>query len=194
MTVARVCAIYLFTCACLTGCGKATPTAPTQTAAPPTQSPTAPSSPRILVAGQSNAVFILPYLPEAIDFTNIDGSINFWLNSRDFAERARTTSLLAFVWWQGAADVAMTTDEYAQKLRSLISIARSAQSNLPVRIVEIADFPIRASVREAQRQVSMDTGVEFIATSDLPCADAACHLTAQGYQTVRDRVYRSLGR
>lgn len=194
LTVARLCAIYLLAGACFTGCGKSTPTAPTQTAAPPTQAPTTPSSPRILLAGQSNAFFLLPYLPEAIDFTNIDGSVNSWLNNRDFAERARTTSLLAFVWWQGAADVAMTTDEYAQKLRSLITIARSAQGNLPVRIVEIADFPIRASVREAQRQVSMDTGVEFIPTTDLPCADAACHLTAQGYQTVRDRIYRSLGR
>lgn len=194
MTVARKFVVYLFTCACLTGCGKTTPTGPTQTGAPPTQAPTAPSGPRILVAGQSNAFFILPYLPEAIDFTNIDGSINFWLNNRDFAERARTTSLLAFVWWQGSADVAMTTDEYAQKLRSLITIARSAQGNLPVRIVEIADFPIRASVREAQRQVSTDPGVEFIPTTDLPCADAACHLTPQGYQTVRDRINRSLGR
>jgi hypothetical protein len=178
MTVARAGAIFLLAGACLTGCGKNTPAAPTQTAAPATQP--APSGPRILLAGQSNAFFVLPYLPEAIDFTNIDGSVNFWLDNRDFAERARTTPLLAFVWWQGAADVAMTTDEYAQRLRALIEIARSANRSLPVRIVEISDFPIRASVREAQRQVSTDTGVEFIPTSDLPCADAACHLTAQG--------------
>ena len=172
---------------CAGGCGKASPTAPTHAATPIT-------GPRILLAGQSGAFFLLPYLPEAINFSNIDGSINYWLTNRDFAERATTPPLLAFVWWQGSADVAMTVEEYAQKLRALIEIARSGNGTLPVRIVEIAEFPIRASVKEAQRRVAADAGVEMIPTADLLCADAACHLTPQGFQTVRDRIYRSLGR
>jgi hypothetical protein len=187
MSVTRVWTIGLFISVCLAGCGTSSPTAPSQTSAQPT-------GPRILLAGQSGAYFLLPYLPEAIDFSNITGSIDNWLSSRDFAERARTTPLLAFVWWQGGADVAMSTNEYAQKLRSLIHIARSGNGNLPVRIIEIAEFPIRANVKEAQRQVATDPGVELIPTADLPCADAACHLTPQGYQTVRDRIYRSIGR
>ena len=172
---------------CAGGCGKANPTAPTPAAAPIT-------GPRILLAGQSGAFFLSSHLPEAISFSNIDGSINFWLQNRDFAERAQTTPLLAFVWWQGSADVAMTVDEYAEKLSALIEIARSGNGTLPVRIVEIADFPVRASVREAQRRVAAASGVEMIPTADLFCADAACHLTPQGYQTVRDRIYRSIGR
>ena len=187
MTVARAGFLSVFISACLAGCGKTTPTAPTPPAA---QS----SGPRILLAGQSGAYFLLPYLPEALDFTNIDGSVNYWLANRDFAERARTTPLLAFVWWQGSADVAMSTDEYAQKLRAVIQIARSGNGDVPVRIVEIADFAIRANVKEAQRQVASDHGVELITTSDLFCGDAACHLMPEGYQTVRDRIYRSLGR
>ena len=182
MTVARAWALSLIALVCLAGCGGASPTGPTV------------SGPRILLAGQSGAYFLLPYLPEAIGLSMIDGSIDYWLANRDFAERARTTPLLAFVWWQGSADVAMTTDEYAQKLRSLIEIARAGSGSLPVRIVEIAEFSIRASVKEAQRRVATDPGVELIPTADLPCADAACHLTHAGYQTVRDRIYRSLGR
>jgi lysophospholipase L1-like esterase len=88
----------------------------------------------------------------------------------------------------------MPTDEYAQRLRSLIQIARSGNGALPVRIVEIAEFAIRANVKEAQRQVATDSGVELIPTADLQCADPACHLTPQGYQTVRDRISRSIGR
>lgn len=187
MSVTRGLMVGLFISVYLAGCGKSSPTGPSQ-------APVAPSGPRILIAGQSGAYFLLPYLPEAIDFSNINGSIDNWLSSRDFAERARTTPLLAFVWWQGSADVAMSTAEYAQKLRALIQIARSGNGNLPVRIVEIAEFPIRANVKEAQRQVATDAGVELIPTADLPRADAACHLTPQGYQTVRDRIYRSLGR
>lgn len=187
MTVARAWALSLIAIVCLIGCGGASPTGPTAPPAPV-------SGPRILLAGQSGAYGLLSYLPEAIDFSMIDGSINYWLANRTFAERARTTPLLAFVWWQGSADVAMTTDEYAQKLRSLIEIARAGNGTLPVRIVEIAEFAIRANVKEAQRLVATDPGVELIPTADLPCADAACHLTPVGYQTVRDRIYRSLGR
>lgn len=180
--------ICLFLVAFLAGCGGSSPTSPSQ-AAPPASV----TGPRILLAGQSGAYFLLPYLPEAIDFTNIEGSVNFWLSNRDFAERARTANLLAFVWWQGAADVAMSTTEYSEKLRALIQIARSGNSGLPVRIVEIQDFPIRASVREAQRQVATDPGVQMIPTADLE-VDTTNHFTPGANQTVRDRIYRSLGR
>jgi len=147
-----------------------------------------------LLGGQSSAFFLRSFLPEALDFTNIDASINVYLTNRDFAESARSTPLLAFVWWGGSADVEMSITEYAEKLRALIAIARSGNGELPIRIVEIPDFPVRANVREAQRQVGSDPRVEFIPTADLPWADAAGHLTTEGYQTVRDRLYKSLGR
>ena len=130
---------------------------------------------------------------QCIDLSNIDGSIDFWLSLPAFADAARRPTLVAFVWWQGSADVSMTTEQYAGKLRSLIGSARSTHVELPVRIVEITDFPIRASVREAQRQVARDPGVELIPQADLP-VDATGHLTPAGNQTLRDRIYRSLGR
>lgn len=170
-------------------CGGSSPTSPS---AGPSPAP-APTGPRLLLAGQSGAFFLQPLLPGAIAFTNIDGSIDFWLNSPDFAAAARTPGLEAFVWWQGSADVAMSTEQYSTKLRSLITIARAGTATLPVRIVEIAYFPIRENIIEAQRQVSRDPGVELIPTADLPL-DATNHITPAGNEIIRDRIYRSIGR
>ena len=186
MRIVLLCAVVSIVASC--GGGGTTPASPTA----PTASTTAAA--KILLAGQSNAFFFLPYLPEALDYTNIDASINAYLGNRDLAERARTTPLLAFVWWGGSADVGMSVAEYAEKLRALIGIARTANPALPVRIIEIPDFPIRANVREAQRQVAADSGNQFIPTADLPWADAAGHLTDAGFRIVRDRLNQSLGR
>ena len=173
----------------LAGCGTPGGTTPT---GPLVATPV--TGPRILVAGQSNAYFLVPFLPEAIDFSNIDGSVDYWLSNREFAEAARTAQLLALVWSQGGRDIAMSTAEYASKLRSVIQIARVSNATLPVRIVEIPDRPERAHIREAQRQVAEDQGVQLIPTADLPFDVDGNHFTTQGYQTIRERIYRSLGR
>jgi hypothetical protein len=167
-------------------CGGSTPTSPGHDAVPV-------PGPRLLVAGNSNAVFLVPYLPEAIDESNIDGSIDYWLSSSLLAQAARSANLWALVWWQGGRDTGMPADQYAEKLRALIRGVRSVNTALPIRIVEIPDTPDRARVRQAQREVSADPGVELIPTADLPF-DAAGHLPPEGYTTVRDRLYRSLGR
>lgn len=167
--------------------GAASPTAPSQRTSTST-------GPFILVAGQSSAYFLAPlFLPNVIDMSQIDASIDVWLNSATFAGHGRSTSLQALVWWQGSADVQLSTETYASKLRAVIALARVGDPALPIRIVELVDFPIRANVRAAQRQVAGDSGVEMIPTSDLPIADEAGHLTPDGYRTVRDRVYESLG-
>lgn len=173
----------------LLACGGSTssPTSPSSTSA-------APSGPRLLLAGNSNAYFLAPFLPGAVDQSNIDGSIDFWLSSPAFAEAARLPDLVALVWWQGGRDIFMPGDEYVDKLRRIIGIARSSRAELPIRIVELPDRPDRTVLRDAQRQVSADPGVELIPTADLEWADAAGHFTPAGFQTVRDRIYRSLGR
>jgi hypothetical protein len=187
-TPSRHLAAALSACLCLGSCGGSSPTAPS--AAPPAAS----SGQRILLAGQSGAYNLYPFLlPDALADINIDGSVDYWLSGAAFAQRIRER-LSAFVWWQGSADVNMAGETYAQKLRAVIALARSNNPGLPVRIVEIADFPVRVNIRAAQREVASDPGVEMIPTADLLCADAACHLTQAGYATVRDRIYRSLGR
>ena len=173
---------------CGGGGGGASPTAPGPVVPP------APSGPRLLVAGNSNAYFLAPYLAGAIDQSNIDGSIDFWLASPAFADAARLPNLAAMVWWQAGSDIFTPGDEYTDKLRRVIRIARAGQADLPIRIIELPDLPNRRVLRDAQRQVASDPGVELIPTMDLPLADAAGHFTPAGYQTVRDRLYRSLGR
>lgn len=133
-------------------------------------------------------------MPDALADPNIDGNIDYWLQSQSFAALARTPQVVAFVWYQGSGDAGrLSTDECAAKLRQVISVARLTHPGLPVRIVESADFPIRAAIREAQRQVATDPGVQLIPTAHLPL-DPTNHLFPAGFEEVRDRIYRSLGR
>ena len=63
-----------------------------------------------------------------------------------------------------------------------------------MRIIEVPYRVDRVVVREAQRIVATDPGVELIPTADLEWADAAGHLTSAGFQTVKERIYTSLAR
>lgn len=181
--------LVLVACVIISACGGgSSPTGPSATAV------AAPSGPRILLAGNSGAYFLQPFMPDAFDHSNIDGTLDYWLQSAAFGTTVRTAQLAAFVWWGGAPDAGrLGTEEYAAKLRALIVLVRTNHPGLPVRIVEIVDLPNRAQIREAQRQVSADPNVQMIPTADLPLSDGQ-HLTPEGYQTVRDRIYRSLGR
>jgi hypothetical protein len=164
------------------------PTSPTAIPAPPA------GSPRLLLAGQSGAYFLQPYLASPVADVNIDGNIDYWLAGERFATLARTTGIDAFVWWQGSGDAGrLSTEEYAAKLRQLIALVRTSHPQLPVRIIEIADFPIRAAVKEAQRQVAADPNVQMIAIADLPLDSTGHHLPS-GYVEIRERISRSLGR
>lgn len=165
--------------------------------------PTAPSGtmasatgPRILLAGQSGAYFLQFHMSDVVTDANIDGNIDYWLTgSPTFTSLARSPLNTALVWYQGAGDAGrLTTEEYATKLRQVIAMVRVTNASLPIRIVEIADFPIRAPIREAQRQVAADQGVEMIPAAHLPIDPATNHLFPAGYQEIRDRIYRSLGR
>lgn len=174
------------------------PSTPPPTVATPAPAVCAPgqrasAASRILVAGQSNAIFLLPSLPDAIDCTFVGGSVEFYRTNANFAEYGRATDLTALVWWQGAADTNTPRGDYVQRLRDVIGIARAGNPTLPVRVVEIPDTPDRATVRDAQREVARDPGVELIPTADLPL-DATGHFVPAGYVAVRDRLYRSLGR
>jgi hypothetical protein len=177
-------------CLSLAGCSGSAGPVPTAPSAVPS-----PTGPFILLAGNSNAYFLVPYLPEALDYSMLDASIDYWLNHREFAERARAVPLLAFVWSQSGPDaVRMPPDEYSQKLRTLITIVRANSPTLPIRIIEVPERPDRVLIKAAQRQVATDPGVELIPTGDLEMAADGNHFTHQGYQTIRDRIYRSLGR
>jgi hypothetical protein len=156
--------------------------------------PVAGVGPRVLLAGASHAYFLQPIMPEAVGFIALDASIDFWLSSAAFTELVRSTTLEALVWTHGGQDAGRYgTEEYAQKLRTLIAAVRDRHAGLPVRVVELTYFPIRTDIIEAQRRVAGDPGVQMIPTADLPLA-ADGHLTQAGYEALRDRIRRSLGR
>lgn len=174
------------------GCGGLpyVPLAPT----PVVTTTAGPADSRILLAGQSNAVGLRDCcMRDAIAFLSI-ASVQRWLTWAEFAEAGRNPELIAFVWWQGGGDVLTPADEYIDKLRQVIALARGGNAQLPVRIIELPNLPDRASVRGAQRVVSADPGVELIPTTDLPPPDADGHFTPMAYQAVRDRISRSLER
>lgn len=164
------------------------PVAPT----PATPAPT--SGPRILLAGQSNALRLRDCcMTDAITVIAIS-SVIYWQRSPEFAAASRNPDLIALVWWQGAGDTLTPYDEYVTRLRDVIAIARTSNPELRVRIIELPDSPDRLTVRAAQHEVASDPGVELIPTNDLPTADAAGHYALSSYQVVRERIYRSLGR
>ena len=178
--------------ALLSGCGglPSVPVAPTPVATPTS----GPADSRILLAGQSNAVGLRDCcMREAVTFLSI-ASVQRWLSWPEFAEAAHNPELIAFVWWQGGGDIPTPAEEYIDKLRQVIAIARAGNAQLPVRIIELPNLPDRATVRAAQRIVPPDPGVELIPTSDLPPPDPDGHFTATAYQRVRDRIYQSIGR
>ena len=79
---------------CLAACGGGgSPISPSNTTTLP-----AINGPRILLAGQSGAYFLAPHMPDALAHTNIDGNIDYWLQSQSFAALARTPQVVAFVW------------------------------------------------------------------------------------------------
>jgi hypothetical protein len=181
----------------LSGCGSGSvqlgPAAPVTSPSPTVPLPAPGTGPRVLLVGASHAFFLQPLMPDAVTDISLN-SIDYWLEGSRFAELASTPGLEGFVWTHGAADAGrIGADEYARKLRAVIAVVRQRHPGLPVRIVEPVYFPIRAEVIEAQRRVAGDPGVQMVLTADLPLVDDQ-HFTSAGYQELRDRIHRSLGR
>jgi hypothetical protein len=156
-------------------------------------SPTVPTGPRILLAGQSNAQGLFDCCMRDAFPLVAHNSINDWLASGPFAAAGRNPDLVALVWWQGAGDITMSAAEYAAKLRQLITIARSGNPRLPIRIVELPPLGDRAHIRVAQSEVADDPGVQLILTSDLSLMqDGTGHFTLESYREVKRRIDASL--
>jgi hypothetical protein len=155
-----------------------------------------PSAASILLAWQSNAVGLKDCCMRDAIAVNSNSRIDFWLVSSAFAAAGRRSDLRAFVWWQGADDgiASVGADDYAAKLRAVIAIARTGNPQLAVRIIELPDFPDRTRIREAQRAIANDPGVELIPTADLALVgDGTGYFSTTAYVSVRDRIFRSLG-
>ena len=183
----------------LAAVGCAAPTSPTTA---PTITPTRP----LVLAGQSNAVNVAPYLravyplPVLSDSTQNGRSILSWSPTETppvlwpvLAAELREP-VQAFVWWQGESDRGSTT--YLADDTALVARVRAENGNaqLLVVMIRILDLPQNAGVRATQERVVAADPYAVLVSSDGPAFQdgATDHLTPAGYQAVAQRILAAL--
>jgi Carbohydrate esterase, sialic acid-specific acetylesterase len=158
-----------------------------------TQTPTT-----VLLGGQSNAVYLEPYLAAeglstvarastGIGAWHADGDM--WPPTEAVLKSGRVRVV---VWWQGEAD--RRAAGYLSELRELVRRMRVASGNpkLKIVVVRVLDKPENQIVRQAQAAfVAGDEYAAIVSTDGLglPGSD---HLTEAGYHTVARRIRSTL--
>lgn len=165
-------------------------------------SPTAPStvtiSRPIVLSGQSNALFLDPFLTtvypmkvytvaesgRAIEGWSAGPSGNHWKELIPILQQP----IQAFVFWQGESDRDNTN--YLSDLRDLIGRVRLTNNNPQLLVIEVRvlDLSKNDSVRAAQETfVRTDTNAVLI-SSDGFQDGTGDHLTDAGYRAVAQRI------
>jgi hypothetical protein len=192
-----VCALALAAAGC------AAPTSPTTA---PTMTPTITPTAPLVLAGQSNAVNVAPYLRAVYPLSVLSDSTQ---NGRSIASWSPTETppvlwpilaadlrqpVQAFVWWQGESDRGSPT--YLADDAALIARVRSENGNpeLLVVLVRILDMPQNAGIRATQERVVAADPHAVLVSSDGPAFQdgATDHLTPAGYQAVAQRIIAAL--
>lgn len=169
---------------------------------PPPPAPPPPTRSVVLLSGQSNALYVAPYLALPLDSfavvgqngagighwqdDDFDGSL--WPAVKTVLTQRRVT---AVVWWQGETD---RRSDYLQHLRALVDRMRrtAGRPTLPFVIVRILDTPENASVRTAQEAfVAGDHHAVLVSTDGLRLGHSD-HLTHRGYTIVAQRIRDAL--
>ena len=173
--------------------------------AAPTPWPVTATQP-LVVAGQSNAVNVAPFLravypqPVLSDSTQNGRPISSWSPTEQPPELwpllagALHQRVQAVVWWQGESD--RDNPHYLDDLRELAVRVRSENANpaLLIVVVRVLDLPSNAGVRTAQ-QGFVDGDLDAVlVSSDGPGFQngASDHLTDAGYGTVAQRIVAAL--
>ena len=164
----------------------------------------------LVLAGQSNALLMRPYLEEAykpgevIGFAQDGSRIDEWSISGPYW-KALTPALhrpvRAFVWWQGESDF-RNPRPYLAALRAFIDrVRREANDpNLPVLICRVVDDPTSgwSDIRHAQEElVSHDSHAVLVSSDGLPKEHpewprGSAHLSPEGYRAMARRVVAAL--
>lgn len=157
--------------------------------------------PYVLIAGQSNAVFVEPYLsaafPPVLTVAAPGTAIDAWKLPDGPMWGPTETALTrggvdAVVWWQGESD--WQTPNYLRELRDLIGRMRAVTHlpALPVVIVRVLNRPRFAAVRRAQEEfVTTDPHAALVSTDGLGLA-ATDHLTQSGYAIAAQRIREAI--
>lgn len=166
----------------------------------------APVAGRVVLAGQSNALFVRPYLEAAYTAGRIDGfaqdgsRIAEWHPQSAYWKRLAPTlhqPMRAFVWWQGESDYREPA-AYLAALRAFIDrVRREANDpNLQIVLCRVVDDPTPgwSEIRQAQETVAAtDPRVVLVSSDDLPkehpdWARGSAHLSPAGYRQMAQRV------
>jgi hypothetical protein len=187
----------------IAGCGGSSSTAPTVTAQP--TAPTTTPAP-LALAGQSNALFMQPFLASAaapmlvVGFAQDGSKITQWdVNAPEgyWAKLAPSLhgKLTAFVWWQGESDTT-EADLYLTRLIAFIARVRAEAGNpsLKVLICRVVNDPAFQSIRAAQAAYVAQDPFSVLVSSDglqLEHPDwpsGSAHLSNDGYVGMAARV------
>jgi hypothetical protein len=182
------CALVLVLAYAASSCGGMSPTAPS----------TVTISRPIVLSGQSNALFLDPFLTlvypmkvftvaesgRAIEGWSAGPSGNHWNELVPLLQQP----IQAFVFWQGESDRENTN--YLSDLRDLIARVRAAANNpqLLVLDVRILDLPQNAAVRAAQETFVRTDANAILISSDGFQDETTDHLTDAGYRSVAQRI------
>lgn len=150
-----------------------------------------------LVSGQSNAMYLAPYLPQGAYELVAEGgmSIRAWEPTADVGQRFRAAlaahTYRVIVWWQGEADWEMSAEDYAQRLVRLLLQAHTASPGLRAMLVEMSTFEaVPPHIREAQRWLARESTwkdyVALIDTADLP--PHGVHFDDRYYAVIAQRI------
>lgn len=198
MTHSRLSALLLVTLVA-SACGSTSITAPAASA---------PMRP-LALAGQSNALFIRPYLttaaaPEGVVGFAQDGStIEQW--AADAAEGHWSQlapqlhqPLRAFVWWLGESN-RLAAEIFTDQLRTFVARVRLEANDpqLLVVICRVVDDPAFVGIRAAQAAyVATDPRAILVSSDGLPKefgeGVGSAHLSPDGYTQMAQRILRAL--
>jgi lysophospholipase L1-like esterase len=154
----------------------------------------------ILLAGQSNAGNVAPFLvaayhPSEVVMAAHGGQpIRKWAAGSEYWNELAPLlrqPLRAFVWWQGESDPQSTT--YLADLTDLVARVRQANRSPNLLVVEIRILPLPqgagATVRAAQEAfVQADTHAVLVSSDGVPAQADGYHLTDAGYRQMAARI------
>lgn len=158
----------------------------------------------IALAGQSNALFIRPYLiaavaPEVVTGFAQDGStIAQWAVTAPQGYWSQLAPSLhqplkAFVWWQGESDTT-NVSTYLNSLTEFIARVRNEAHDPTLRVVicRVVDDPAFSQIRALQAAyVAADARSVLVSSDGLPTefsTPGSAHLSPEGYQQMAQRI------
>lgn len=161
----------------------------------------------VALAGQSNALFIGPYLTQAaapgavVGFAQDGSAIAQWAPGSAFWLALAPTlrqPLRAFVWWQGESD-RLTPERYQGDVAAFVARVRveAGDPRLLVLICRVVDDPAFVGIRAAQAAYVATDARAVLVSSDGLAKEfgegvGSAHLSPEGYRLMAQRILTAI--